>query len=78
MGEIERVIWKVTITGIGIVAMLGIMKGMTNWTEQRSAEAKAETAKQQAIWQEKEEQEKDVENYIQSLHERETERRNGL
>lgn len=78
MGELERVIWKIVTTGIGIVAMMLMMKGLTSWTEERSAEAKAIEDQATATKRERADQEKDVEDYIQSLHDRETERRRDL
>ena len=75
MKEIERVIWKVAITAAGMVAVLAGVNGMTAWTEAKSAAVRSAQAEQAAAKEQEEARQKDLNAYMQSLHDRETERR---
>lgn len=78
MKELERVIWKIAITAAGMVAMLAGMNGMTAWTEAKSAAARSAQAEHAAAREQDEARQKDLDAYMQSLHDRETARRNTL
>jgi type II secretory pathway component PulL len=75
MKELERVIWKVAITAAGMVAVLAGVNGMTAWTEAKSAAVRSAQAEQAAAKEQEEARQKDLNAYMQSLHDRETERR---
>lgn len=75
MKELERVIWKVAMTAAGMVAMLAGMNGMTAWTGARSVAARSAQAEHAATIEQDEARQKDLDAYMQSLHDRETERR---
>ncbi|MEO1828342.1 MAG: hypothetical protein ABGX82_05905 [Pseudomonas sp.] len=76
MKELERVIWKIAITAAGMVAVLAGVNGMTAWTEAKSAAARSAQAEHDSAREQDEARQKDLDAYMQSLHDRETIRRN--
>lgn len=76
MNELERIIWKVAMGAAGIVTVLASVNGMKSWTEEKSAEVRSEQANKTAAYEQEDAKQKDLDSYIQSLHERETARRN--